>query len=165
MATDPVSNDLIMLRRPIEIDGYEVSASYNVTDEIRLNALFSHTEGFTRSGDDGPLDREMGINDIGPDKLIFTADWGYSERGNVVLGSRTLMGRDINEGLAGEEQVDGYTLLDLTVNYGIGDGVLSLGIDNLTDKFYILSSSQVPGFLNYFSGRGREVTLGYSITF
>ena len=41
----------------------------------------------------------------------------------------------------------------------------SLGIENLTDKFYILSWSQVVGFRNYWSGRGRVVTLSHSLTF
>ncbi|MGH8221607.1 MAG: TonB-dependent receptor [Woeseiaceae bacterium] len=165
LAVDPNTNDFIMLRRPTEIEGFEFSGEFNVTDQVRLNALFSHTEGDTRSGDIGPLDREMGINDIGPDKLVLTANWAYADLGDVTIGSRTLLDRDINEGGPGEEHINGYTLFDLTANYRLGDGTLSLGIDNLTDKFYILSQSQVPGFQNYFSGRGRVFTLGYFITF
>jgi iron complex outermembrane receptor protein len=107
----------------------------------------------------------MGINDIGPDKFLISANWAFSDNANVIVGARTLLDNDINEGASGEEHVNGYTLLDLTANYELNRGTLSLGIDNLTYKYYILTSSQVPGFLNYFSGRGREVTLGYAITF
>jgi iron complex outermembrane receptor protein len=142
-----------------------LSGEFNVSDELRLNALFSHTEGDTRAGDTGPLDLEMGINDIGPDKFVFTANWAYSDLGDVTIGSRTLFDSDVNEGGPGEERINGYTLFDLTARYRLGGGTLSLGIDNLTDKFYILSQSQVEGFQNFFSGRGREVTVGYAINF
>jgi iron complex outermembrane receptor protein len=165
LAVDPNTNDFIMRRRPTEIIGFELSGEFNATDELRLNALFSHTEGKTRSGDTGPLDLEMGVNDIGPDKLVFTANWSYSEMGDVTIGSRTLLDSDVNDGGEGEEHIKGYTLFDLTAKYRLGDGMLSLGIDNLTDKFYILSQSQVPGFQNYFSGRGRVFTVGYAINF
>ena len=165
LSVDPNTNDFIMLRRPTEIEGFELSGEFNVSDELRLNALFSHTEGDTRAGDTGPLDLEMGINDIGPDKFVFTANWAYSDLGDVTIGSRTLFDSDVNEGGPGEERINGYTLFDLTARYRLGGGTLSLGIDNLTDKFYILSQSQVEGFQNFFSGRGREVTVGYAINF
>jgi iron complex outermembrane receptor protein len=44
-------------------------------------------------------------------------------------------------------------------------GKFSLGIDNLFNKQYVLSWSQLPGFQNYWAGRGRVVSLSHSITF
>ena len=44
-------------------------------------------------------------------------------------------------------------------------GAFSLGVENLTDKFYFLSFSQIDFFRNYFAGRGRTVSLTYRINF
>ena len=67
---------------------------------------------------------------------------------------------------SGEEHTRGYTLLDATVNYDLRKlGRLTLGVENLTNKFYILSWSQVVGFRNYWAGRGRVVSLTHTLTF
>jgi iron complex outermembrane recepter protein len=165
LAIDPVTEDFIMLRRPVEIKGYEMTAELSVSEALRINALYSHTEGKTRTTDSGPLNREMGINDINPDKIAATVSWRFSDRGDMTLGATTLLGRHINEGRAGEERTSGYTLFDLSTNYEIAKGTLTLGVENLTDKFYILSWSQVPGFRNYWAGRGRVTSLTYTMKF
>ena len=41
----------------------------------------------------------------------------------------------------------------------------TLGIENLTNKQYILTWSQVPGFRNYWAGRGRMYSFTYEYTF
>lgn len=165
LAVDPVSQDFIMLRRPVEIEGYEFTGELNVTNSLKVTALYSHTEGKTRTSNTGPLDREMGINDINPDKLGASVTWQFSDQGDVTVGSTTLMGRDLNEGRPGEEHTSGYTLFDLGANYQIANGTLTLGMENVTDKYYVLSWSQVPGFRNYWSGRGRVTSLTYTMKF
>jgi iron complex outermembrane receptor protein len=165
LAIDPVSEDFIMLRRPVEIEGYEFTVEYQILDSLRATALYSHTEGLTRTTDTGPLDREMGVNDINPDKLGLNLHWRFTEDGDVTIASTTLFDRDINEGAPGEEHTQGYTLVDLSANYRLGSGTFTLGIENVADKFYILSWSQVPGFRNYWSGRGRLTSLTYTLSF
>jgi iron complex outermembrane receptor protein len=168
---DPVLQDLNLARRPVEIEGYELTGEFLVTDDIRISALYSHTEGMSRSSncpeppEACPLDREMGVFDINPDKFGLTVNWRFSESGDVTLGSTTLFDRDINVGnpAGGEEHTDGYTLVDLSVNHQLGKGTLTLGVENLTDKFYILSWNQVDFFRNYNAGRGRVVSLIYTI--
>ena len=44
-------------------------------------------------------------------------------------------------------------------------GRLSLGVENLTNKDYILSWAQIDFFRNYFSGRGRVYTITHTINF
>jgi iron complex outermembrane receptor protein len=44
-------------------------------------------------------------------------------------------------------------------------GELAVGVENLLNKFYILTSSQMPGFQNYAAGRGRVVSVSHSIKF
>ncbi|MGH8179273.1 MAG: TonB-dependent receptor [Steroidobacter sp.] len=165
LALDPVSQDFIMLRRPVEIKGYEMTGEWRVSSTLKLNALYSHTEGKTRSTDTGPLNREMGVNDINPDKFGASVTWQFADQGDLTVGSTTLLGRDLNEGRAGEEHTSGYTLFDLGANYQIANGTLTLGVENVTDKFYVLSWSQVPGFRNYWSGRGRVTSLTYTMKF
>lgn len=165
LLVDPTSEDFIMLRRPVEIEGYELTGELNMFDDFRITALYSHTEGNTRTTDTGPLDREMGINDISPDKFAASVTWDFNEIGNVTVGSTTFVGRDLNEGRPGEEHTSGYTLFDLGANYQVGKGTLTLGVENVTDKFYVLSWSQVPGFRNYWSGRGRVTALTYTMKF
>lgn len=165
LLVDPTSEDFIMLRRPVEIKGYEFSSEFKLTDTLRATALYSHTEGKTRTTDTGPLNREMGVNDISPDKIGTSLSWQFNDAGDVTLGSTTYVGRDINEGRAGQERTSGYTLFDLGANYQFGKSQLTLGVENVTDKFYVLSWSQVPGFRNYWSGRGRVTSLTYTMKF
>ena len=142
-----------------------------MTDDIRLSALYSHTEGMTRGSNCPappaacPLNREMGIFDINPDKFGMTVNWRFSEAGDVTVSSTTLFDRDINVGnpAGGEEHTNGYTLVDFSVNHQVGKGTMTLGVENALDKFYILSWNQVDFFRNYFAGRGRVVSLIYTI--
>jgi len=165
LTVDPQTNDFVLQRRPVEIKGWEFQGEFNVTDTIRVTALYSHTEGKTRTTNTGPLTREMGVLDINPDKIGASVRWQFTEDGDVTLGSTTLLSRDLNEGAAGEEHTDGYTLFDLGANYRIGSGLITLGVENVTNKFYILSWSQVVGFRNYWAGRGRVTSLTYTMNF
>ena len=84
---------------------------------------------------------------------------------DVTLGATKLMSRDLNVGTSAEEHTTGYTLWDLGANLDTRWGKFSLGVENLTNKFYILSWSQVAGFRNYWAGRGRVASLTYTATF
>jgi iron complex outermembrane receptor protein len=166
LAIDPVSNDFVMRRQPIDIKGFEANGEFIVNRDIRVGALYSRIRGKSVYADNGPLDREMGVLDINPDKIGFWANWKFSDRGDVRVGSTTLMSRDINAGRSAEEHTKGYTLVDLGVNYDLRKyGTLALGVENLFDKFYILSWSQVVGFRNFWAGRGRVVSLTHTLKF
>ena len=165
LAVDPDVGDFVLSRKPTEIQGFEFTGSYNVGDSLSLGALYSHVEGKTSNSDPNVLDREMGILDISPDKFVVNGDWMFSERGKLTLSAETILDRDINEGAAGEEHIDGSTLWYLTVNHELGNGRISLGIDNLLNETYPLSFSQISFWKNYMHGRGREVSLGYTANF
>ena len=165
LAIDPVTNDFLLRRQPIDIKGWEATGEFTIGRDIKVGALYSRIRGKTVNVDGGPLVREMGVLDINPDKLGLWVQ-GRFGRFDARLGSTTLFSRDINVGRPGEEHTKGYTLFDLVANYDIGRyGTLSLGIENLTDKFYILSWSQVVGFRNFWAGRGRMVSLTHTLRF
>ncbi len=166
LAIDPITNDFIMRRLPVEIKGFEATADVTLSPALKVGALYSRIRGKTVNVEGGPLNREMGVLDINPDKLGAWVNWKWSDRGNLKLGSTTLFSRDINVGAAGEEHTKGYTLVDLAVNYDLRKyGTLTLGIENLADKFYILSWAQVVGCRNFWAGRGRVVSLSHTLKF
>jgi iron complex outermembrane receptor protein len=166
LSIDPVTNDFIMRRQPVEIKGVEMSGEYIVSRSLRLSGLYSRIRGKTVSKDNGPLDTDMGIANINPDKAGASVTWQYSEQGSVRLGSTTLMGREINAGKGSYEKTYGYTLFDLNATYKTSRyGELALGVENLFNKFYILTGNQMPGFQNFTAGRGRMVSLTHSIKF
>jgi len=166
VSVDPVDNELILNRAPQKIQGIEISGLYNVSDALTLSAIFSSITGKTTGNDPDVLDREIGVLNINPNKLIATADWQFSDKGRVVFGSQIVFDRDINEeGQGGEEHIDGSTLFNLAINYKVGSGTLSLGVDNLFDSTYLLPTSQITFWRNYLHGRGREVSLGYTVKY
>jgi iron complex outermembrane receptor protein len=168
LSVDPVTQDFVLNRAPVEIKGYEATAALDVWDAWKFTLLYSHTEGHTTQAGNpnGPLSLEMGVTNISPDKFTGSVQWEFLPNGSVILGATSYIGRDINEGRAGEEHTHGYTIYDLTVNYDTERfGAFSLGVENLSDKFYFMSFSQIDFFRNYFAGRGRTVSLSYRIDF
>jgi iron complex outermembrane receptor protein len=168
LAVDPATQDFILVRAPVEIEGLEVIASYRVTDTWRFNANYAQAEGRTTppGQPNAALSIEQGVVNISPDKFNASVQWDFLPNGSAILGVTSIVGRTINEGLPQFEDTDGYTLYDLTVNYDTERfGAFSLGVENLTDKFYFLSFSQIDFFRNYFAGRGRTVSLTYRYNF
>ncbi|HEY5800311.1 MAG TPA: TonB-dependent receptor, partial [Burkholderiaceae bacterium] len=165
LAIDPVTNDFVMLRQPTDIKGIELQGEYIMNNALRANMTYSRIRGKTVFVTNGPLDKDMGISDISPDKLGASINWNASDKTSVRLSSSTFMDRNINIGKSGEEKTKGYTLLDLTATHRTRYGDFTLGVENLMNKFYIITWAQVPGFQNYFAGRGRMVSLTHQIKF
>ena len=162
LSVDRVTNDYVMNRAPVKIRGVELSGSVFFSNALRLNALYSHIYGRTESTPGGPLNKDMGISDLSPDKLGGSLVWTFSPKGELTLGATKLFSRTINTG----ESTEGYALFDVTGTYDLDRyGKLSVGVENLADKFYLLSYSQIGSQDNYMSGRGRTLSLSHTITF
>lgn len=162
---DPTTNDFIMRRQPVLIEGLEMSGEYVLSKNLRLNALYSRIRGKTVSVDNGPLDVAMGIANVSPDKLGTSLNWQFSDNGSLRVGTSTLFDREINAGKSSYEKTEGYTLVDASVNFSTRFGDISVGVENLMNKFYILTANQMPGWQNYTAGRGRVVSVNHSIKF
>ena len=167
LAVDPVTRDFIMVRQPVEITGFELSGEYNFSKSLRFNGLYSKIRAMTTLTPTAvDLNITQGITNVSPDKMVLSGTWKFSDRGSVRLGSMTLMDRDINVGTSKEEHTTGYTLLDLGITYDLKKyGTLTVGIENLANKYYILSFSQIDSFQNYVAGRGRLMSVGYEVKF
>ena len=163
LSTDPLTGDFVMNRGPVLIRGFELSGSYQASDALRLNAMYSRVIGKTwwRAGEG--LDKHMGANDISPDKFSANVSWKFVPNADLVVSSTTYMGRDLNTG----EHTSGRTLLDATVGYDTGRfGTLSFGVENLFNKQYILFTSQASTANDdWMAGRGRTYSLTHTIRF
>ena len=183
LAIDPDTNDFVLNRAPTRIKGFEATADWNLSDAWKLTALYSTIDGKTSfwTADTlgnypaGGLTKPMGALDTNPDKIALSVRWKFSPQGDVTLGSTTLLSRDLHGSdtrpydgreYEYEEHTTGYTLFDLGMNYRVENvGRFTLGIENLTNKQYILTWSQVPGWRNYWAGRGRMYSITYEYTF
>lgn len=163
-AVDPITLDFILQRRPVKITGFEATAEVRPVPQFKFNALYSHVKGFTTRANNviEPVDVQLGIVNISPDKLNLTATWMPVPEASISLGMDKLMGRTTNTG----ETTTGRTLFDLTAKYRAeGVGEVSLGLENLFNKYYFLAFSQIDFFQNYFAGRGRVVSLNFRTDF
>ncbi len=165
LSIDPISNDFVLSRVPTRIRGLELSGDLLATKELKLSALYSRIRGKTNFVTNGPLDKDLGVLDVNPDKIGGAIAWNFLPGANATFGATKLLSRHLNQGTRSEEQTYGYTLYDLSASYDTRFGKFGVGIENLTDKFYVLSWSQVPGFRNYWAGRGRVATTTYNVTF
>lgn len=164
---DPVTRDFIIRRLPVDIKGIELSGELKLSKTLKASATYSRIRGKTEFVPGGPLDRQMGVLDISPDKVNVSGTWKPTSQSSLTLGATQLMSREINVGLSGEERTRGYTLADLGAKYDLGRwGTLTLGVENLLNRQYELSFSQVSGsFLPYMAGRGRVMSISHEIKF
>ncbi|WP_202845001.1 TonB-dependent receptor [Luteimonas saliphila] len=180
---DPETDDYVLFRAPTRIKGFEMTADWNINDAWKVTALYSTIDGKTSFWssdargryDAGGLNRPMGALDTNPDKVALSVRWKFSPQGDVTLGSTTLLSRELSGSdvrefdgatFSYQESTTGYTLFDLGANYRVKRvGRFSIGIENLLNKQYVLTWSQVPGWRNYWAGRGRMYSLTYEYTF
>lgn len=183
LSVDPETNDYVLNRAPTRIKGVELSGEWRFNDQWKVSALYSRIRGKTSFWNAdltgrypaGGLNKPIGVSDINPDKIGASVAWKFAPNGDVTLNATKLLSRDLSGSdvrefdgsrYSFEEHTNGYTLFDLSVNYQVENvGRFTVGIENLTDKQYILSWSQVDFFKNYFAGRGRMVSLTYEYTF
>ena len=183
LSVDPETNDYVLNRAPTRIEGLELSGDWRFSDQWKVSALYSRIRGKTAFWNSdlegrygaGGLNKPIGVSDINPDKIGASITWNFNPDGDLTLTGTQLLDRDLSGSdvrefddreFEFEEHTDGYALFDLTMNYRVENvGRFTVGIENLFDKQYILSWSQVDFYLNYFAGRGRMASFTYEYTF
>ncbi|MEQ9866855.1 TonB-dependent receptor [Pectobacterium aroidearum] len=157
-------DNFVSVREKTRIQGFEVKAGYQINERHKVNASYAHSEGKYDSNGDGKLDKKLNGLNIAPDRLITSWSANWNDQWSSFVQANYAFGRSFDDaGLA----FDGYLLMDAAVGYKLPYGRLNVAVANLLDKQYITYYSQA-GLNNntrYFSGRGRTVTLGYSIDF
>ncbi|MEE3650176.1 MULTISPECIES: TonB-dependent receptor [unclassified Brenneria] len=151
-------------RQRTRIHGVEVSAGYQINDRHKVNASYAHSQGKYDSDNNGSLDTKLDGLNVAPDRLIasWSANW------NETWSSFVQVNHAFNKNFDGtDKDFDGYTLVDAAVGYKLPYGKLNVSVANLLNENYITyySQSALVNDTRYFSGRGRTLTLGYSIDF
>jgi iron complex outermembrane receptor protein len=154
----------MMAREKTRIQGIEASLGYRFNPAHRAKLSYAHTKGRYDSNEDGSLDAKLDGLNVAPNRVIATWSANWSEK----LASFVQVQHAFNQSFDDPaKEFNGYTLVDATVNYKLPKGELRLGVANLFDKDYITyySQSALVEPKRYFAGRGRTVTLGYSLGF
>lgn len=150
-------------REKTKIRGVEVSGDARLGSHL-LKLTYSQAEGESDTDGDGSLDTELTGLNIAPDtlRLAWTARW--NAKLSSLLQYNHYFARDAEDPTL---DFDGHGLLDASLAYELPAGKLDLGIANLLDKDYFTYYSQAARASDeyYFKGRGRTVTLGYSLDF
>ncbi|QDX32010.1 TonB-dependent receptor [Dickeya poaceiphila] len=151
-------------RQKTRIDGIETSLGYKVNDDHRLKVGYSHIQGWFDSDGNGSLDGKLDGLNIPPDRL--TASWSanWTPQWSSFIQANYAFDRIMDKR---QQDFNGYLLVDAAVGYKLPKGKVNLAVSNLFDREYITyySQSAIVNSLRYFSGRGRTVTLGYSVDF
>ncbi|OUR63435.1 TonB-dependent receptor [Colwellia sp. 39_35_sub15_T18] len=153
-----------VVRQRTEIKGLELTANYQLNDNINLQAIYAMVRGEVDSNQSGSVDQDIDLKNVSPDRLMLAMNYNITDNWSSRLQMNALKGRDNSE----ENQTfDGYVLVDALVKYDLGEnGKVTFAVENLADEFYINYFSQVRNFSGYyFSGRGRNFSLGYELDF
>ena len=156
-----------VVRAPVDIEGLELSLKTRTpVPGLDLSVAYSHLVGRTDDDGDGVLEAELDGANISPDRLNLAADYGNG-RFSARAQARFYLSRTF-EGQVRESAFDGYTLLDAYLGYETGFGLVSLGVQNALDEYYLTyDSDTVRTFDNsrFFAGRGRTFTLSLQSEF
>lgn len=160
-------NDAFMLaREKNRIDGVDTSLGYRFNRAHKGKLSYVHTKGRYDSDDNGTLDARLDGLNVSPDRLLasWTAQWTGQLSSFVQV--QHAFSKTFDDPA---KKFTGYTLVDASMNYKLSDkkGTLRLAVANLFNRNYITyySQSALVEPLRYFAGRGRTLTLGYSLDF
>lgn len=151
-------------REKKEIRGVETSFGIRLTQDHKLDMGYSYIEGKSDTDDDGKVDTKLTGADISPNRLrlAWTAHW--NEKVFTLIQANHFFDRTFDDD---ELNFDGYTLVDASLGYKLPIGKLNMSVANLFNEDYFTYYSQ-SAFKDddfYFKGRGRTVTLAYSLDF
>lgn len=160
--------DFQLQQRKEEIYGVEVTLGLQATSALSVDATGSWQRGRVDTDGDGDVDHPLPGTRIAPPELTVHAEYSPAGWWSTHAQAKHLFDRGEfdNSTAFGEGAVDGYTLVDISAEGGVGPGTLSLGIDNVFDEKYITTLGQaynLPGYV--ISGRGRTYNISYTVQY
>lgn len=160
--------DYTINREKQEINGAQANLGWKVNDDHKLNLAYSYIRGRYDSNDDGKVDSDISGQNIPPNRLIasWQAEW-TPKLSSFVQASYNFDRNFDEEAGDDEEQFKAYGLIDATMAYKLSTGKIHAGVTNLLNKDYFSYSSQTSygSDTRNFKGRGRTLTIGYSLDF
>ena len=156
-----------VVRAPVDIEGLELSLSTKTpVPGLDLSVGYSHLTGRTDDDRDGILEADLDGANISPDRLNLAADFQRG-RFSARTQARFYLQRTF-DGQPADSSFQGYTLLDAYLGYRTNFGLVSLGIQNALDEYYLTYDSDTVRTSDnnrYFTGRGRTFTLSLQSEF
>ena len=157
-----------LLRAPQRNYGVEASVDWQPSNVWQLGGYFSWSEGESDTDDDGDFEA-LGSLNVPPYKVGLYVQNATTPRWTnrlqlLVVGDRD---RAFDDGVDTFD-IDSYATLDLLSSLRVGDGQLTLGIENLlnTDYLPLTSQERVGRFEERrFAPPGTTVSLRYSVSF
>ncbi|MEM9267140.1 MAG: TonB-dependent receptor [Cyanobacteria bacterium P01_F01_bin.13] len=157
-----------VVRAPQRNYGVEATLDWQPSSAWRLGGYVSWNEGESDTDDDGDFLALSGLQ-VQPYKLGMYVENdtapGWTNRLQLLgVGSRD---RAFDDGVDAFD-IDGYVTLDLLSSIQLGDGMLTIGLQNLLNNQYLPLSSQerVGGTEDRrFAAPGLTLNLGYSVEF
>ncbi|MEO0767966.1 MAG: TonB-dependent receptor [Cyanobacteria bacterium J06649_4] len=157
-----------VVRSPQRNYGLEATLDWQPSDSWRLGSYYSWNEGESDNNNDGEFLPLSGLQ-VQPYKVgIYLENDttpGWTNRLQLIgVGSRDRAFDDEVDAF----DIEGYITLDLLSSLQIGDGTLTLGVQNFLNNQYLPLSSQerVRGTEDRrFAAPGINLSLGYSIAF
>lgn len=157
-------------REKTEIEGFELSTRFGITDSVHVGALYSHIDGSYDSDGDDSVDTDLAGTNVNPDRLNLFVGW--DETAGMPIGGRFQISHFFDRDFEGraapaDQNFDGHTLADLSLMKTTDAGTFRVGVENLFDVQYITYYSQTATTRDdqYFAGRGRTFTLSYETRF
>lgn len=153
-----------MAREKTQISGLDAAVRYRFNDAHNLGLSYAWTKGVYDSDANGSLDARLDGLNIAPNRMIGTWSAQWTPKLSTFLQGQYALDRHFDDP---ENEFKGYALFDLAAEYKLGVGSVQLGVSNLFDRQYITyySQSALIEPARYFAGRGRTVTVGYSLDF
>lgn len=154
-------------RQRVEIQGLELNLAVRTpVPGLTLSTGYAHLIGRTDSDADGKVDKDLDGANISPDRLNLAASYVGGPL-SARLQTQFYLSREF-DGFASAFDFGGYNVTDASVRYQTEFGALTFSVQNLFDKFYIdyYSDTVRPtDNAHFFSGRGRNFTLGWDYRF
>ena len=159
-----IGGEYFVRREKTEISGFETTVGWQATEDQRFELSYSSINGRYDSDDDGITDADLDGNNIPPNRLLANWSASWSPKWSSYIQISHNFDRNFDED---EIKFDGYTLVDTSISRELPKGTLNLSVGNLLNEDYFDYYSQAANTLDarYFKGRGRTVTLGYSLAF
>ncbi|MGD1940599.1 MAG: TonB-dependent receptor, partial [Leptolyngbyaceae cyanobacterium] len=157
-----------LLRAPQRNYGLEAAVDWQPSDVWRLGGYFSWSEGESDNDDDGEFEA-LGSLNVPPYQIGLYVENDTTPTWSNRLQMLLVGDRDsaFDDGVDAFD-IDSYVTLDFISSLQLGQGRLTLGVENLlnTDYLPLTSQERVGRFEERrFAAPGTTVSLRYSITF
>jgi iron complex outermembrane receptor protein len=160
----PVNGVFMMSREKTRLKGVEASAGYRFNKQHGARLSYAYTKGRYDSDNNGSLDAKLDGLNVAPNRLVASWSANWSPKLTSFVQLQHAFSQSFDDPA---KEFSGYTLADASLNYKLPVGELRLGVANLFDRQYITyySQSALVEPARYFAGRGRTLTVGYSLGF